>query len=115
MAINFSQGFNVTAQEPIDARIVLTKQDMVTMKKAKMPEKYLAICKDDGKIYLYDESFEVSSETGRFRKMEDLLSYDGTNFELAVKNSDAVEDLDQSVEEINRWIELTKADGGDIV
>ena len=67
MPINFSNGFNITSKEPIDVRLVMTKAEMLAVKKAKMPDNYFCLCSDDGKIYVYDSSAPVDPEVGRFR------------------------------------------------
>lgn len=67
MAISFPSGFSVTGKEAIDTRIVMTKEEMLNAKKARMPEVYFAICKDDGNIYVYNEANEPDEEFGRFR------------------------------------------------
>lgn len=67
MAIKLPQGLNITSSEPVDIRIVLTKAEMVSIVDARMPQVYLAICKDDGKLYLYNKNNEVDKDTGKFR------------------------------------------------
>jgi len=70
MAINLPSGFNITVQEPVDKRLLLTKAEMLATVDAKMPEKYFAVCKDDGKLYLYNVNNSSSAETGKFRVFE---------------------------------------------
>lgn len=67
MPITFPNGFNITSKEAIDSRLILSKEEMRALKKAQMPDKYLTICKDDGKLYLWDSLNELDPETGRFR------------------------------------------------
>lgn len=81
MAINFPNGFRITSQEPIDTRLVLTKAEMKATVDARMPDVYVAICKDDGKLYTFDKTNSVDAETGKFR----LNTADVTVDELAGK------------------------------
>lgn len=73
MAIQIPQGFRVTSKQVIDDRMVLTKLEMLNMVTGRMPDNYICICKDDGKLYIYNNTFEASESTGKFRQYEDLL------------------------------------------
>lgn len=73
MAIILPSGFNVTNQQPIDSRLVLTKAEMLTAVDARMPQNYICICKDDGKEYIYNASNSVDPVIGKFRLIEDTL------------------------------------------
>lgn len=73
MPINFSNGFDITSKEPIDVRLVMTKAEMLAIKKARMPDNYFCLCSDDGKIYVYDANAEVDPEFGRFRPVNEEL------------------------------------------
>lgn len=66
MAINVSQSFKRTAGVPIDNDLILSKAQMLAMDDNSMPEKYFAVCKDDGKLYVYDKSAEPNSVTGKY-------------------------------------------------
>ena len=70
MAINVSQAFHRTSANPIDESLALTKAQMVAVNDNLMPSKYLTVCQDDGKIYLYDKSNESDVSTGRFRELQ---------------------------------------------
>ena len=70
MAINVSQAFHRTSANPIDESLALTKAQMLTVNDNLMPSKYLTVCQDDGKIYLYDKSNESDVTTGKFRVFE---------------------------------------------
>lgn len=71
MAIQLPSGFMIGSREPIDNRLVLTKAEMLAMSEAIMPDVYFAVCKDDGKVYVYDKnSITQSSETGFFKVYE---------------------------------------------
>ena len=81
MAIKLPQGLNITSSEPVDSRIVLTKNAMLETIDAIMPQVYLAICKDDGKLYIYNKNNSVDPETGKFRLHSSEVSED----EISVK------------------------------
>ena len=80
--INFPNGFRITSQEPIDSRLVLTKAEMKASIDARMPDVYLAVCKDDGKVYLYNKNNEVDDVTGKFRLQEAEISEQGLSLKL---------------------------------
>lgn len=78
MAIELPQGLKITSKQPVDTRILLKKSAMLTVDENMMPAKYFAICMDDGKLYLYNKSNDINSETGKFRALEanvDLSNY----------------------------------------
>lgn len=70
MAINLSQAFHRTSNNPIDDTLALTKAEMLTVNDNLMPNKYFTICQDDGKLYLYAKSNTPDASTGRFRVFE---------------------------------------------
>ena len=59
--ISIVQGFKVMTRDAVDNRILLSKKEMRSINDNQMPEKYFAICKDDGKLYLYDKSRVVAA------------------------------------------------------
>lgn len=65
--INLPQGFKVGAAEAIDSRLTLSKAEMLAIKDSLMPTVYLAVCKDDNDIYIYNKNNSVDPETGKFR------------------------------------------------
>lgn len=67
MAIQLPQGFNIGSIEPIDSRLVLSFGDMLSINDDIMPDTYLAVCNDDGKLYVYKKSNTVDPTTGKFR------------------------------------------------
>ncbi len=71
MAINVSQAFHRTSGNPIDDTLTLTKAQMLATQDALMPSKYLTVCLDDGKLYLYNRENTVDPSTGRFRVFEE--------------------------------------------
>ena len=67
MAIQLPQGFKIGSVEPIDTRLVLTKEEMLSIKDSVMPDRYFAVCKDDSKLYVYNKNNLEDPETGKFR------------------------------------------------
>ena len=61
------QGFKIVSKEPIDARLVLTKEQMATIKDTLMPQVYFTICLDDGQLYVYNKSNSIDEKTGKYR------------------------------------------------
>ena len=72
--INLPDSFLVTTDKPIDTRLVLTKAEMKSQIDARMPDVYMAICKDDGKLYLYNKQNDIDEELGKFRVYEADIS-----------------------------------------
>jgi len=95
MPIAFSNGFDITSKEPIDTRLVMTKAEMLAIKKARMPDNYFCLCSDDGKIYVYDSSAPVDPEVGRFRPANAEIEGDIDDIldELAELNSNKQDKL----------------------
>lgn len=65
--IKLVQGFDVCSPLPIDGRILLSKNEMYEIDDNILPEKYFAICKEDGRLYLYNKFNVVTEETGKWR------------------------------------------------
>ena len=86
MAVQLPVGFKIGNTDPIDSRIVLSKEQMLSQNDNVMPSKYFTICSDDGKIYLYDKNNEISEETGKFRLAFIDLSEDVNELKLQVQN-----------------------------
>ena len=76
--INLAGGLKINTADAVDSRLVLSKNEMLTMhyddtrpavlagKIFQLPDHYLCVCSDDGKVYLYDSTNEESEETGKF-------------------------------------------------
>lgn len=99
--ISIVQGFKVMTRDAIDNRILLSKSEMRTINDSQMPEKYFAICKDDGKLYLYDKSRVVAAtpaegdtdeSTGKFTMFSsatiESISVDGVKIPIIDMNVD---------------------------
>ena len=67
MAINLGMGFKVGNMEPIDARFVMSKAEMLAVTPATQPDIYFCVCSDDSLMYVYDSSNSDNPETGKFR------------------------------------------------
>ena len=78
MAIDLATGFNIGSKDAIDERQILTLEQMKNLDESIYPDKYFAICKDNGKLYLYNVNNIVDSETGKFRVLEGNTVGDGT-------------------------------------
>ena len=65
--ISLPQGFKVGAAEAVDSRLTLSKAEMLTIKDSLMPTVYLAVCKDDKAIYIYNKDNSIDPKTGKFR------------------------------------------------
>jgi len=90
MAITIPSGFKITAKESVDNRILLTKAEMAALSKATMPDKYFCICKDDGKLYMWDANREATTEMGRFVSYEEVMDVsDAVNKAVADPTSKA--------------------------
>lgn len=66
MALKVGQEFKRTSPNPIDEDLVLSKAQMLGVNDDLMPEKYFCVCKEDGKMYVYDKSATPNSLTGKF-------------------------------------------------
>ena len=67
MAINLGMGFKVGNMEPIDARFVMSKAEMLAVTPATQPDIYFCVCSDDSLMYVYDSSNSEDATTGKFR------------------------------------------------
>lgn len=74
MGIKINAPFELGAAVPVDARLTLSKAEMLIVNDNVWPSKYLTVCSDDGAIYLYDKTNEMDVETGKFRILSTDLS-----------------------------------------
>lgn len=71
---NTRNGLNIQTASAIDKRIYLTYAEMRTAEDIFMlPDVYLAICANDGKLYLYNVDNEVDPVTGKYRLLDDTI------------------------------------------
>lgn len=101
--IKLVQGFDIISPLPIDGRILLSSNEMKEIADYLLPDKYFAICRDDGKLYLYDKSNVITEDSsigyGKFRKANnDPNSY--TDKEITVIDTK----LDNSIETVNNTV-----------
>ena len=118
----FRNGFDIITSSAIDKRIYLTKAEMLTAEdNFNLPDVYLAICPDDGKLYLYNINNAASAETGKFKPIEATINFEAptteeskANFNAAVAESAAVTETKTEVEEIKAKVDNLKLDGGEV-
>ena len=67
MAIQMGSGFTIGSSEPIDSRLVMSKEQMLNINPLTQPEKYFCVCNDDSLIYVYDANNAEDPATGKFR------------------------------------------------
>ena len=70
MAINLGGGFHIGSKQPIDDRLIMTKDEMLNVNENTFPDVYMCVCKDDGAIYTFNINNEANDETGKFRIIE---------------------------------------------
>lgn len=91
MAININTGFHVGAALPIDDRAYLTKAQMLAVDENIYPDYFLAVCADDGFLYMFDKNMtaeNVSAETGKFKLFsEDASRSEEATIELIKKHA----------------------------
>ena len=73
MSIELPMGFTIKAKQAVDTRLVMTKEEMASILKGEMPNNYICVCSDDGKLYIYNSEFEKTEEMGRFKPYEDII------------------------------------------
>jgi len=90
--IQIVQGFRVATRDAVDNRLLLSKSEMKLINDNQMPEKYFAICKDDGMLYLYDKSRALNDDTGKFTLFSaskiESISVNGQVLPIENKNVD---------------------------
>lgn len=67
MAIKIPVSIDVISANPIDTRLVLSKDEMFDAIDVKMPEVYFTVCRDDGNLYIYNKQNEIDPDTGKYR------------------------------------------------
>lgn len=82
MAIKIPVSIDVISANPIDTRLVLSKDEMFDTIDVKMPEVYFTICRDDGNLYIYNKQNEIDPDTGKYR----LVKSDTTEIVLDEKS-----------------------------
>lgn len=73
MSIELPMGFTIKAKQAVDTRLVMTKEEMASILKGEMPDNYITVCSDDGKLYIYNSEFDKTEEMGRFKPYEDII------------------------------------------
>ena len=75
MAIQMGSGFTIGSSEPIDSRLVMSKDQMLNINPLTQPEKYFCVCSDDSLIYVYDANNADDPATGKFRVVSVRTSF----------------------------------------
>lgn len=70
MAIKVLSAFQLTSNEPIDTRLILTKNEMRAINDERMPDLYFTICSDDNQLYIYNKSSTASGDLGKFNLVD---------------------------------------------
>lgn len=90
--IHVIQGFKLFTRESVDHRFVLSKAEMVSINDNQMPDKYFAVCKDDGYLYVYDKYRIPNNESGKFEQYGnskiETISINGIELPIDGKNVD---------------------------
>ena len=118
----FRNGLDITTASAVDKRIYLTKAEMLTAEdNLNLPDVYLAVCPDDGKLYLYNVTNEASAETGKFKRIESTIDFEvpsteesKANFNEAVAESTTVIETKTEVAEIKTSVDNLVLDGGEV-
>lgn len=121
---SFRNGFKITSAAAIDERIVLTKAEMKSAEdKLSLPDVYFAFCSEDGKLYVYNKNNANDETTGRFRIIDDLITFDTTpqakeNLDTAIKTTETVKQIQEDLDTLKMdggEIEDVNMDGGEII
>lgn len=102
MAIAINTSFHVGAALPLDDRGYLTKAEMLVIDENIYPDYFLAVCAEDGFLYMFDKNMDtedISAETGKFK----LFAGD---VDEAIRILNADEDTENSV---RYWIKQNAA------
>ena len=70
MAINLGGGFHIGSKQPIDDRLIMTKDEMLNVNENTFPDVYMCVCSDDGAIYTFNVNNTANDTTGKFRIAE---------------------------------------------
>ena len=108
MAIDLATGFNIGSKDVIDERQVLTLEQMKNLDETIYPDNYFAICKDNGKLYIFNASNEIDEETGKFRKVSSNESVDPSIFQKS--NDDSLMTEDKTIVGAINELENSKLD-----
>lgn len=114
MALNIAAPFKRGGAFPIDEDLVLTKAQMKAVNDNVMPDIYIALCPDDGNIYLYKKNNTVDPDTGKYRLFEsgsgsgEMGEDFTTNIDVGgIKAGTAIEDTDTVASVIKRMLVTT--------
>ena len=105
----YVNGFKISTASAIDQRFLLTKDrnnsKYLHMEDAEVsyliPDKYFAMCVDDGKIYVYDHANQLLENVGRFRPIEDELDF--------TQSVEAQKNIEKAIEESEKIVNISSA------
>ena len=100
-----SQSYTVAGSFPVEDRLVLTYEQMRTMKESLMPKVYFATCSDDGDLYIYykvvDDQHKIDPVTGKFHKVNAELAKKIDSIQANISlMKDELTDVQETVESI---------------
>lgn len=115
MPIYMPLGFRIPSREPVDERLVLTKEQMKAVDAKKMPDLYMVLCKDDKRFYLYDKESEPDEDLGHYRPLEDSFDFSSPEaaaaINEAVDNAPAITELENNKADKDTTYTKTEVDG----
>lgn len=84
-------------QTPIDPRFVLSKEQMPLVDDATQPDRYMCVCCEDSRMYIYKKEAEFDPELGKFRPLEVYMDFTGSeeaqqSFDKALDNAHIIMD-----------------------
>lgn len=79
MAIRVPSAFQLTSNEPIDTRLILTKDEMRVINDERMPDLYFTICSDDNQLYIYNKSSTTDGDLGKFNLVDKVKASEVTS------------------------------------
>ena len=115
MAIQLPQGLQINAKQAVDIRLVMSKAMMLAQDDNLMPVKYLTICVDDGKLYLYDKNSEPNPETGKFKEILANVNKDVEGLEDQIDAFNDALSKKQDILHAGEGIEIVQDSSGDLI
>lgn len=114
MSIKIPVSIDVISANPIDTRLVLSKDEMFDTIDVKMPDVYFTICSDDGNLYIYNKQNDLDPDTGKYRLVKSDMDEVVLDEKSISKNAKGeLEILGYSSADANgKW--LHKNDSGDL-
>ena len=114
--INIVSGFDITANVPVDSRIIKTKAEMKATRNYTLPEVYFCICKDDGCLYLYNSNIEPEKEnpeTGKYVKISGRPTVYHFTPDPGKTEDEIEEEIEEFVKTLNPGDAIIYKEGGE--